>query len=147
MIGHRTTDLKFNSVVLRAVHGTSNLNQTSTSHFRSRTSRGTRGSSLTASRRRQRPRPEVRLFEPATMSTEALPPESTSKSSKIMYVLMVVCIWTPVAETCCIWFVKFLQRMVDTKHTLNPLRSKTKQKQVFIALWSGTDFLIPSNFS
>lgn len=69
------------------------------------------------------------------------------KVGKIMYVLMVVCIWTPVAETCCIWFVKFLQRMVDTKHTLNPLRSKTKQKQVFIALWSGTDFLIPSNFS
>jgi len=69
------------------------------------------------------------------------------KVGKIMYVLMVVCIWTPVAETCCIWFVKFFQRMVDTKRTLNPLRSKTKQKQVFIALWSGTDFLIPSNFS
>ena len=37
--------------------------------------------------------------------------------------------------------------MVDTNQTLDPYKSKTKQKQIFITLWSGTDFCMPSNYS
>jgi hypothetical protein len=62
------------------------------------------------------------------------------KVGYILVFLMATSISSPMIETGCEWFVKWVMRLIDTRGTLNPYNSRKDQKQQFIELYSGTEF-------
>lgn len=51
-----------------------------------------------------------------------------AKVGYIYLFLMWICSWTPLIESATEWLLKWIARRQDTKRTMDPLNSQTKQK-------------------